>query len=113
MDKEVTLPEDGVLVHGLFMDGFRWDWDAMVCTDQIKGQMNSTLPMMHMEPMMDYVPDPETLYTAPLYKTSQRAGVLSTTGHSTNYVVAVQLPSSMPQDYWIAKGAALLCQLTE
>ena len=43
------------------------------------GQMNSTLPMMHMEPKMDYTPD-ESLYSAPLYKTSARAGVLSTTG---------------------------------
>ncbi|XP_012945211.2 dynein heavy chain 6, axonemal [Aplysia californica] len=112
LDQELTLPEDGVLVHGLFMDGFRWDWEQMVCTDSLKGQMNSTVPMMHMEPKMDYVPD-EALYSAPLYKTSARAGVLSTTGHSTNYVVAVQLPSVHPQDYWIAKGAALLCQLSE
>jgi len=112
LDQEVTSPEDGVLVHGLYMDGFKWDWDAMVCCDQIKGQMHSTLPVMHMEPKMDYVAD-EALYSAPLYKTALRAGVLSTTGHSTNYVVAVELPSSMPQDYWIAKGAALLCQLSE
>ncbi|XP_059155726.1 dynein axonemal heavy chain 6-like isoform X2 [Physella acuta] len=112
MDKEITLPEDGVLVHGLYMDGFRWDWDEMVCTDSIKGQMNSSLPMMHMEPRMDFECD-NALYSAPLYKTAERAGVLSTTGHSTNYVVAVQLPSNKPQDYWIAKGAALLCQLSE
>ncbi len=34
-------------------------------------------------------------------------------GHSTNFVVAVQLPSKESQDYWVAKGAALLCQLSE
>ena len=56
---------------------------------------------------------PSDDYNAPLYKTAARAGVLSTTGMSTNYVVNVHLPSIEIQDYWIAKGAALLCQLSD
>lgn len=61
------------------MDGFRWDDEEMVVTDSIRGEMLGVLPMMHMMPRMDYEPDPD-LYMAPLYKTSERAGVLSTTG---------------------------------
>lgn len=70
-----------MLVHGLFCDGFRWDDDTMTCADAIKGVMNSPLPMMLMQPEMDYEPD-EKDYTSPLYKTSARAGVLSTTGNT-------------------------------
>ncbi|XP_066430423.1 dynein axonemal heavy chain 6 isoform X2 [Eleutherodactylus coqui] len=110
MDKELPTPEDGVLVHGMFMDASRWDDENMVIEDALPRQMNPMLPVVHFEPRQNYHPNP-TLYQAPLYKTSARAGTLSTTGHSTNFVVTVLLPSKRPSDYWISKGSALLCQL--
>lgn len=112
IDKGIPTPDDGILVHGLYMDGFRWDMEAMHVTDSLPGEMNPPLVMLHMEPRMDFEPSPAD-YLAPLYKTGFRAGVLSTTGHSTNFVVPVALPSQKPQDYWINMGAALLCQLND
>lgn len=108
----VELPSfnDGVLVHGLFMDACRWDDDHHIVVDSHYGQMQSELPAMHMMPRQNFT-RPADDYVAPLYKTSVRAGVLSTTGHSTNFVVSVHLPSKQNSDYWVCKGAALLTQL--
>ncbi|XP_018593809.2 dynein heavy chain 6, axonemal [Scleropages formosus] len=112
MDATLPTPEDGVLVHGMFMDASRWDDDNMVIEDALPRVMNPPLPVVHFEPQQNYTAE-ASLYEAPLYKTSARAGTLSTTGHSTNFVVTVMLPSSRLSDYWISKGSALLCQLND
>ena len=102
--------EDGVFVHGVFMDACRWDDDKAHLEESLPGQMQGVLPVVHMLPAENWTP-PEADYIAPMYKTSARAGVLSTTGHSTNFVVAMHVPSAQPRDHWISRGAAFLTQL--
>ncbi len=53
------------------------------------------------------------MYQCPIYKTPTRAGSLSTTGHSTNHITDLQLPSNRPSDHWIRRGVALLTETSE
>ncbi|XP_048507335.1 dynein axonemal heavy chain 6 [Athalia rosae] len=108
----LSVPQDGVLIHGLFLDAGKWDFQFMVLVDANKGEMNPSLPVLHVQPTAS-LPEVDPRYVCPLYKTSVRAGVLSTTGHSTNFVVAILLSSARQQSYWILKGTALLIQITD
>ncbi|XP_050361252.1 dynein axonemal heavy chain 6 [Nymphalis io] len=105
-------PEDGVNIHGLFIDAGRWDPANNLLIDALPGQMNPPLPVVWFKPVLS-LPKPDPRYEAPLYKTSERAGTLSTTGHSTNFVLPVLLPSNMLSDFWIVRGTALLTQITD
>jgi dynein heavy chain len=98
------------LCFKIYFSACRWDDDHHIVVDSHYGQMQSELPVMHMMPRQNFT-RPADDYVAPLYKTSVRAGVLSTTGHSTNFVVSAHLPSKQNSDYWVCKGAALLTQL--
>jgi dynein heavy chain len=51
----------------------------------------------------------------PVYKTTVRAGTLSTTGHSTNFIIAIDIPTKKNQtpEYWILKGAAFTCAMND
>jgi dynein heavy chain len=71
------------------------------------------MPVIWLEPVDEQTKLEDKAFDCPLYKTSLRAGELSTTGHSTNFVLFLQLSSSQKPEYWINRGAALLCQLDD
>jgi len=109
--EEITdKPEEGVLVHGLYMEGCKWDFEGLQLADSNPGEMYFKAPVILFEPAENRTTDPED-YLMPVYKTSERAGTLSTTGHSTNYIISIECPTTYPPSFWVLRGAAFLCQL--
>ena len=111
-------PKDGVYVYGMFMEGARFDREKMEIAESRIGDLFDPMPCIWLLPVKSEDYKPQSTYSCPLYKTSIRAGTLSTTGHSTNFVVALDVKTSMPLnadtgvcDHWVKRGAAMLCML--
>lgn len=107
--------DEGVFVHGLYMEGCRWDVETNKLEDSRPGIMYTLAPLISFIPTIsqDNVDEEDEYYLMPVYKTSARAGQLSTTGHSTNYVISIEVMTHQKPQYWIQRGAAFLCQLND
>lgn len=101
-------PDDGVNLHGLYLQGAKWDFGKRGVADSEPGIPIVRFPVVWLEPVSVSEPIAPGCYACPLYKTSTRRGELSTTGHSTNFVLPLHVPSDRPAEYWVRRGAALL-----
>uniref|UniRef100_A0A8D2LID0 Dynein axonemal heavy chain 1 n=1 Tax=Varanus komodoensis TaxID=61221 RepID=A0A8D2LID0_VARKO len=104
-------PAQGCYIHGLFLEGARWDPMFLQLTESRPKELYTEMAVLWLVPVPNRKPPTTGIYLCPIYKTLTRAGTLSTTGHSTNYVIAVEIPTNKSQRHWIKRGVALICAL--
>jgi dynein heavy chain len=119
--KLVSKPADGVYIRGLYMEGARWNPAVESIDDSLPKQLYTEIPCIHLDPQQNR-PDPKSgIYRCPVYKILSRRGTLSTTGHSTNFIMWIELPSNRTnvlnnegkadQEEWIRAGVAAFTSL--
>ena len=119
-------PRCGAYIKGLFIQGAKWDSEADGCAGA--DEYNSG-GLVHSDPRVLFMSMPQIwlivdetnniverhTYSTPVYKTSERRGMLSTTGASTNFVMMIDLPmmKANTENDWIKAGVAMLCSLDD
>jgi len=110
VDELTTSPKDGVYVYGIFLEGARYSTATHQCEDSRPKELFTDLPALHFLPVKNRQPD-KLDYRCPCYKVVSRKGVLLTTGHSTNFVLYIELKTDKAVSKWIKAGMAAMLAL--
>jgi len=103
-------PQNGTYCWGMFLEGCRWDEKVHALAPSLPKILFVQFPLVHFEPVPDRV-IPPGVYPCPVYRVLSRKGTLSTTGHSTNFVLSLDVSSREDPDEWIRAGVAAFLSL--
>jgi len=105
-----TPPDDGVYVYGIFLEGARFDCTTHQLEESRPKELFTDMPPLQFLPIKNRVPN-ATDYRCPCYKVVSRKGTLLTTGHSTNFVLYIEVTTDKVVDKWIKAGVAAFLAL--
>ncbi|TEA24768.1 hypothetical protein DBR06_SOUSAS11110014 [Sousa chinensis] len=95
-------PREGAYIHGLFMEGARWDAQAGVITEGKLKELAPPMPVLLLKAIPADKQDCRSTYPCPVYKTCQRG---------PTYVWTLHLKTKEKPSKWVLAGVALLLQV--
>ena len=96
-----SAPRDGAYVHGIFMEGARWDIQQGVIADSKLKELYPSLPVINIRAITQDKQDNRNMYECPVYKTRQRG---------PTYIWTFNLKTKDKPAKWVLAGVALLLQ---
>ncbi|NWI54818.1 DYH17 protein, partial [Calyptomena viridis] len=100
--EEVTIPpREGSFVHGLFMEGARWDVASGSIADARLKELTPTMPVILLRAIPVDRMDTTNVYECPVYKTRTRG---------PTYVWTFNLKTKEKAAKWVLAGVALLLE---
>ena len=95
-------PREGAYVHGLFMEGARWDMQTGLIGEARLKELAPAMPVIFIKAIPVDRMDTRLVYECPVYKTKTRG---------PTFVWTFNLKSKEKQSKWILGGVALLLQV--
>jgi len=99
---------DGAYVHGLWLEGARWDVKAGVLKDSLPKELKQQMPVMQIKPVTADKYNVKAYYITPCYTNMQRANVYSP---CVSTVFTLRTKDSAHK--WVLASVALLLQNEE
>eukprot|EP00326_Haptolina_ericina_P033955 CAMPEP_0181237030 /NCGR_PEP_ID=MMETSP1096-20121128/38526_1 /TAXON_ID=156174 ORGANISM="Chrysochromulina ericina, Strain CCMP281" /NCGR_SAMPLE_ID=MMETSP1096 /ASSEMBLY_ACC=CAM_ASM_000453 /LENGTH=717 /DNA_ID=CAMNT_0023332319 /DNA_START=18 /DNA_END=2171 /DNA_ORIENTATION=+ len=94
-------PDEGTYVHGLYMEGARWDKTNNVITDSLPKELHPSIPVLHIMGVTEDEVVTKGVYICPVYTTTIRGPTLT---------FNAPLRTDRPSHTWILAAVALLMQ---
>ncbi|XP_045925478.1 dynein beta chain, ciliary-like [Micropterus dolomieu] len=95
-------PREGAYIHGLYMEGARWDTQTGMIVDARLKELTPTIPVIFIRAIPVDKQENRNVYQCPVYKTRQRG---------PTYVWTFNLKTKENPSKWTLAGVALLLQI--
>jgi dynein heavy chain len=92
-------PREGAYVHGLFMEGARWDTQAGCINESKLKELTPAMPVLFVKAVPIDRLETKNMYECPVYKTRDRG---------PNYVWTFNLKTKESANKWVLGGVAIL-----